>query len=324
VTARDNAQTVQLAREHWSDVTVIGDESPAGRVLKGRTLARRAYALSRWARRHNPDVALSHNSYAQIVAAYMSHVPIVTAMDFEHQPANHLAFRLADRILVPAAMPPDVIARYGASGDKVGVYPGFKEEAYLGDFVPDTGILRRLGIGASEQPVVVLRTPPTRALYHRFANVLFPEILQALGRQRVHTVALVRHAEQRTAIEAMCRGNITVPDAAVDSRSLTYVSDLMIGAGGTMTREAALMGVPTMSAFAGTVPAVDRALERDGRLRRLRSTDELAGVGFRTGDPVPIAELRNRGDRILDTFVSAVEEIGVSRRVHRPFTSARR
>ena len=43
-----------------------------------------------------------------------------------------------------------------------------------------------------------------------------------------------------------------------------YAADLVIGAGGTMTREAALLGVPTFSVFAGKSPAVDRALEAQG------------------------------------------------------------
>ena len=38
-----------------------------------------------------------------------------------------------------------------------------------------------------------------------------------------------------------------------------------------MTREAALMGVPTYSLFAGEQPAVDRELERQGLLRCLQA-----------------------------------------------------
>ena len=50
-------------------------------------------------------MALSHGSYAQIVAARLARVPAVTMMDYEHQPANHLSFRLARRVIVPATFP---------------------------------------------------------------------------------------------------------------------------------------------------------------------------------------------------------------------------
>ena len=105
VTARDNAQTVQLARERWPEVVVIGGESPRGRAAKLTTLKRRVTDLRRWAVGLRPDVALSHNSYAQIVVARSLGIPAVTAMDFEHQPANHLAFRLATRVIAPEVLP---------------------------------------------------------------------------------------------------------------------------------------------------------------------------------------------------------------------------
>ena len=101
LTARDNAQTVALARERWAGVDVIGGSSPPGARAKARSLLLRVDALRRWARATRPDVALSHNSYAQIVAARSLGIRAVTAMDFEHQPANHVGFRLAETILLP-------------------------------------------------------------------------------------------------------------------------------------------------------------------------------------------------------------------------------
>ena len=129
VTARDNAQTVELTRERWPGAEVIGAPSPRGRCAKVATLGRRVTDLRRWARRVGPDVALSHNSYAQIVAARSLGIPAVTAMDFEHQPANHLAFRLATTVLVPEVLPQDAIERQGAAGTKVVRYPGSRSRS---------------------------------------------------------------------------------------------------------------------------------------------------------------------------------------------------
>ena len=60
-----------------------------------------------------------------------------------------------------------------------------------------------------------------------------------------------------------------------------HASDLVLGAGGTMTREGALLGVPTLSLFAGRTPAVDRWLEERGALRRVSAAGELPA------DPAP-------------------------------------
>src|SRR3712207_7407437 len=53
--------------------------------------------LRRWARGRRIDLAISHNSYAQLAAARSLRLRTATAMDYEHQPANHVAFRSEER-----------------------------------------------------------------------------------------------------------------------------------------------------------------------------------------------------------------------------------
>ena len=120
LTARDHAQTVELARAQWGDrVAVVDSPARAGALGKALGLAARSSHLRRWAKAARPDLALSHNSYSQIVAARLCRTTTVTAMDYEHQPMNHLAFRLADRIFLPRAVSPDATRRQGARNGKV-------------------------------------------------------------------------------------------------------------------------------------------------------------------------------------------------------------
>jgi len=308
MTARDNAQTVELARETWPTVEIIGTASPKARTRKAIVMRERVRDLARWARAAGAQVALSHNSYGQIVAARQLRLPIVTAMDFEHQPANHLAFRLADTILLPEALQGYSLRRQGAATKKVRFYPGLKEEIYLGDFRPNESLFQELGVQRSPRtPIVVLRTPPSRAAYHRFDNPLFREVLEAIGQeQNARSVVLVRHPEQRLAIQALDLPNCTVLSRAINSRSLMWAADLVIGAGGTMTREAALLGVPTCSVFAGTEPAVDRWLRERGSLRRLIGIDGLPPIRCREQPAASLEDLRQRSEILIDCFAEAV------------------
>ena len=304
ITARDNAQTIELARERWPTVEVIGGASPRARAAKLQTLGGRIRDLRHWASRARPDVALSHNSYAQIVAARSLRIPAVTAMDFEHQPANNVAFRLATTVLVPEVLPLDIIRRQGATPAKLVRYPGLKEELYIGDFKPDRAILAKVGVDPRPRIVAVARTPPTRAVYHSSSNPLFEPVLRTVCSQEgVVCVALTRHPEQIAAIEGFALRNCIVPDNAIDSRSLVYVADVMIAAGGTMTREAAIMGIPTWTMFAGKTPAVDVSLERDGVLSRLVRPEQLADLSPRRADPRTPEELSARGRAIEEVFV---------------------
>jgi predicted glycosyltransferase len=315
VTARDNAQTVELTMQRFPGAEIIGAESPRSRVGKARAIAARVSELRRWAREFEPDVALSHNSYAQIVAAKTLGVRVVTAMDYEGQPANHLAFRLADTILMPDAIPSSAVRRQGATAPKLRHYNGLKEEIYLGDFEPDPGVLHSIGIERDGRALVVVRTPPSRAAYHRFGNPLFGEVIERLdGDPGVVAVVLTRHREQREAIRALASSKIVVPERAVDSRSLMYEADLVIGAGGTMTREAALMGVPTYSIFAGDQPAVDRELTRSKNLQYLSSIVELPFITCRDGSPESITSLRAKAMRSIDAIVTECLAAGPTER----------
>jgi predicted glycosyltransferase len=77
----------------------------------------------------------------------------------------------------------------------------------------------------------------------------------------------------------------------------------MIGAGGTMTREAAVMGIPTWTLFAGKTPAVDEWLERRGVLSRLTRPEQLAHLTPRRSSPRTPEELHQRATALVDSLV---------------------
>lgn len=314
ISARDHAQTADLARERFEGVEVLGNPSPAGTLAKGRAVAAHAAALRRLAVRFAPDVALSHNSYAQILAARSAGTPVVTAMDYEHQPANHLAFRLAHRVLVPEALPWRRLARQGAGNRRLVRYAGFKEDIYLGEKEPDPGVLESVGLEpTSDEAVVLARSAPAGATYHPDENPLFEQCIRALDAQTgVRTVVLARHAHQRQRLRSLELERTTIPERAVDARSLLFRADAFVGAGGTMTREAALLGVPAFSLFAGRLPAVDIELEALGLLRRLERPEQLRGLVPRERGSIEPAldRLRSRGAAIRQKFVEAIEVVG--------------
>ena len=267
ITARDHAQTVELTQRTWQRFDVVGGSEPGEPTRQGADASRPHQRPAGVGRDRRPDVALSHNSYAQIVAARTLRVPIVTAMDFEHQPANHLAFRLATLVLLPEALPGAIARRQGATKRKVWRYPGLKEAIYLGDFEPDPDVLSELGLARSdERALVVARTPPARALYHRFGNPLFAEALRVVARQpHVQSVVLARHPEQ---VSRACRdGPPQLHHPLLGNRfSLTAVQGRSGDRRGRHDDPGGgAMGVPTFTLFAGRAPAVDRWLEGSGR-----------------------------------------------------------
>ena len=281
ITARDFAQTVELAAKAGLTPHVIGGHGGGSITGKAGNLVGRAGALSKWARDRGFDLAVSHNSYAQIAAAAALGIKTVTLMDYEHQPANHLAFRLASRVIVPRAFPAAELRKYGAPLRKVKRYEGTKEDVYLADFVPDRAfaeVLRKIGV-ASEDVLVVVRPPAREALYHRFENELFDELLARLSsRNDARIILLPRSAAQRLEYEKRGWQNMIMPQSALDGANLIAAADLVISAGGTMNREAAALGVPAVSIYGGRWAAIDEALVGEGRLQRISSREEIESL----------------------------------------------
>ena len=291
VTARDFAQTLPLAERHGLDVEPIGRHRGGRLAAKGLGLLSRSAALARWAAGRRFDLALGHGSNDVTVAAALLRIPSATAFDYEWATVQHTVnCRLARAVVVPEAIPPERLARYGATPRKLRRYEGLKEEYYLADFEPDPAVLGELGLDPG-RPIAVVRTPPAVSLYHRFENPLFAQVLDRLRGEQA--VVLPRTPEQRAELDGF-----VVPDRAIDAQSLIAYADLVISAGGTMNREAVALGTPVWTTFEGRPGAVDDALIAEGRLRRLTRAEDVelvkrppGGSQRRRRDPAILADL---------------------------------
>lgn len=289
-TARDFAETVALANQTELSPVVIGTHGGRQFTGKAGNLAGRSWDLAQWARKRDFDLALSHNSYAQILAARALGLTTVTMMDYEYQPANHLAFRLSSRIIVPSCFPESQLKAYGARPGKVRRYSGTKEDVYLAKYQTDPSFASRLaelGIGRDDT-LVLMRPPAHDALYHRFENTLFDDALRKVLTSRdVKVILLPRNEEQRRGYTSRPEANLIVPQQPLPGADLIARSDLVISAGGTINREAAALGVPAASIYAGKWAAVDQMLLDQGRLNRISSNEDIQSLTI-TKKPTPL------------------------------------
>jgi predicted glycosyltransferase len=305
VTARDFAQTLQLLDRFAITHTAIGHHRGEQLMAKGTGLVSRSAALVRWARGEGHsrrdgrrfDIALGHGSNDVSVAARLLRIPCSTTFDYEWAAVqHHVNCRLAQAVVVPDAIPPERLERYGAKG-KVRAYAGLKEEYYLADFEPDPAVLDELAIDRG-RPLVIVRTPPEVSLYHRFENDLFADVLtrlrDAAAGEGAQSVVLPRTADQRALLSGV--PGFVVPEHAIDAQSLIAYADLVISAGGTMNREAVALGTPVYTTFEGRLGAVDERLLAEGRLRKL---DAVAQLDLSKRDPSVVPPRVRRDPRML-------------------------
>ena len=298
-TAREFAETIPLAQAAGFAPQVVGVHAGRDVSKKAGSLLSRAWALGKWARGRGFDLAISHNSYSQILAARGLRIKTVTLMDYEHQPANHLAFRFASRIIVPASFPARRLRACGARVGKVRRYHGTKEDVYLADFQPDPSFAAQLcELGVKPDNVLVLMRPPAHdALYHRLQNTLFDEALEMLAAKvNAQVILLPRNEAQRA---AYANKGVIIPARPLDGANLIAASDLVISAGGTINREAAALGVPAASVYAGKWAAVDEGLVNEGRLRRITNVNALAIEKKRAATPKASREVIDEVVRLI-------------------------
>jgi len=296
VTARDFAQTIELCERLGVEHTQIGHHRGGRMGAKAVGLASRSAALVRWARAqehgaHPPgrfDIALGHGSNDVTIAAAVLRIPSSTMFDYEWATIQHnVNCRLARAVVVPDAIPPQRLDRYGARG-KLRTYAGLKEEYYLSDFEPADEVLDELGLQPA-RAIVVVRTPPVVSLYHRFENDLFASVLRRLSasaaERGTQVVVLPRVASQREELARV--PGFVVPEHAIDAQSLIAHADVVISAGGTMNREAVALGTPVYTTFQGRLGAVDERLIAERRLRMLTAPEELELGKRAPGDAAP-------------------------------------
>jgi predicted glycosyltransferase len=208
------------------------------------------------------------------VAARILRIHSTVLHDYEGAKGMHrVNFRLASKVMVPAVIPFEELRALGLREVRYRPYDGIKEQVALADFEPDGAVVAELGLDPG-RPIAVLRPPATMSLYHRgLENPLFDQALRHLLGSGAQVVALPRTPEQAAGLADL--GGVIVPSTTVDGPSLVWASDLVVSAGGTMNREAAVLGVPTWTTFAGRLGAVDRQLVAQGRLRILVRPEDL-------------------------------------------------
>jgi predicted glycosyltransferase len=277
LTARPLSHTLELLEDWGHPHRAIGRYGGAGRIGKARAVATRVAKLVRFARRRGFDYALAHGSAELPAACRLLGIANTTMFDYEWATLQHrVNCRLATRALAPEAIPLERLARLGVRPPKLVRYPGLKEEYYLSDFEPDPRVLDQLGVDRT-RILCVVRTAPSYALYLRHAREeLLPRVLRRLSEaEEAQTVVLARTPEQARSIAALGLDRVIAPERAVDGRTLVALADVLVSGGGTMNREAAVLGTPAWTIFEGPLGAVDEMLLREGRLRVLRDPAQI-------------------------------------------------
>ncbi|HVE58758.1 MAG TPA: DUF354 domain-containing protein [Pyrinomonadaceae bacterium] len=293
LTARNHAQTIELLENagFGGSFEIIGKHYGKNKFSKVKGLLVRARELVSYIKNYkNICVAVSHGSRSMVLAARWLKIPVITMYDYEFT-ETAIFNRFSDKILVPDGIPDKTLDEINLPAAKRVKYQGLKEELYLNYFQPDQSFRRdftetnNLTI-SNEKVLIALRPPATTANYHNAqSEVLLSELLRYfLSDEKTFTVILPRTKEQKSEIEQLIKilkldaSRCLLIEKAINGLDLALHADLLVSGGGTMNREAVLLGTPVYSIFAGKQGALDAAMEKKGLITFIRQPADISKI----------------------------------------------
>ncbi|MDZ7264952.1 MAG: DUF354 domain-containing protein [candidate division KSB1 bacterium] len=315
MTARDCSQTIELARLFQLEAKRISHHHGRQRFRKLLGHLSRIVRLAQFIRKQAIDVAVSHGSRSQIIAAGLNRLPTFVLWDYEYASLaviHHYIHRLA----IPEVISIDAF-RNQIEPEKIIQYPGIKEHIYAGRLLGQYAIEQDLP-KADDKIIITIRPPAFDAHYisdEEKGEKLFQEVLRHLSHRSdvlMLVLARTRFQEQRIRhyVQEHCQASqIIFPKHAANGLNIIWHSDLIIGGGGTMNREAAVLGVPVYSIFPGRLGAVDRFLQQSGKLKIIRQVDDLNAIQLQKRPrPEKPPDLGN--GKLLDFLIEKIIETG--------------
>lgn len=259
LTCRDSGNTVAMLEKNNMSFTVIGTKVGKSTAQKSIYFPYRLYGLLSFIRAAQPDIAISQSSFYQPIVARLLKIPCLFTNDNEHASGNLFGFLFASRVLLPIALKDLSQTKRWPLKNKVNFYPSVKESIYLSQ---QPHLLKRR---SELKKIIYFRPEPWSAQYYKGPQNFFDETILQLA-ENYPLVVLPRDIEQALHYEEQKFQNVIVSRNIIRLEEIVSNCILFIGAGGSMSRELAVLGVPVISIYQANLLKVDQILVDAGLL----------------------------------------------------------
>lgn len=257
----------------------------------------------------DPQVSVSVASGVCARVSFGLGIKHVAVNDSPHSTvAGKLSLPISYHLLCPWIIPFGAWARFGLKRNQISRYRALDPAAWL-KRKSWNGPMPKL---SPKKSTITVRLEETYAPYMAGTNRRWSDsVLGAIAKRfpTSNLVALCRYGDQLEEVKNRFGSDFIVPDEVVDGRSLLEVTDLFVGMGGTMSAEAALMGVPTISTFQGSL-YTERYLASERLLMKTRDPDRLMRLAARLLGPESKRKHKIRAKKVLARMEDPVEVIG--------------
>jgi uncharacterized protein len=301
-TSRKYREAVELAKIKKLDLTFIGSHGGADRYDKLREGARRTYELAEIVKEFRPDVAVTFSSPEGSRVAFGLGIRHIGFNDSPHSDAvAKLTLPLTSKLYCPWVIPYSAWSGYGIAKKNIVHYRALDPAAWLKHHEDDIREVKQ----DKKKMMILLRLEESKASYIADKKVSTTKMIDDFVRelwQSANILVLCRYEDQISEVESRYGNKVQVLRDVIDGIALIKSTQLFVGAGGTMTAEAALLGKPTIS-MAPIQFYVDKYLVKSGLVKRASNSRSLVRLGMKMiSDERYIQTQKKRAMRILGTM----------------------
>jgi len=298
LTTRKHPDTLPLAEFLNEKFIAAGKYNPESLLTRLKEGTRRQLMFCKIFEKETPKVAISHGSVDLCRVAFGLGEKVITTVDTPYAEAVHrLTLPLSDYVVISKAIPKESLQVYGVKGEIVS-FNGVDEIAWIKNSKPKV----RYDFG---KPLIVVRQIEEKAVYTQKAvdMISLAKKLTKLGK----VVFLSRY--HRKTVKGLI-----IPKGFVDSASLVAQADLFVGAGGTITREAALQGTPAIVVNAFQQQYVnDFLMERGFPIAKVDPSEVAKTAEELLSKKHDVRQLLDKLENPVDIIANIVEKLAVSR-----------
>jgi predicted glycosyltransferase len=295
------------------DIIVVGKHGGGLLQEKLKASSERALGLSDEVEKLSLDYAVSFSSPECARVAFGLGVKHICISDSPHsEKVCRLTIPLSEILLAPWVIPFSAWHSYGIGEDSLVKYRALDPVVWLRRRSAEVGRKEEYGLDSSKK-TIMLRLEESQAAYMLSSDKSYSKIL--LDTLLAHfedceLFVLGRYASEISAIQKAYGSRLRIAEDVVDGAGIISVSDVFVGMGGTMTTEAALLGIPTVSAFQGGRMYVDDFLINEGLLVKPGNVEQVINtVGDLLQNQDKRRYLQTRAKTVLDRMEDPVKVV---------------
>jgi len=248
-TSREYNEVTKLAKIRHFDLIFVGKHGGRSKESKLKASIDRIGKLSKKIEEFKPELVITFGSPEAARISFGLGIKHIMFCDSPHANAvMRLTLPLVQKLLIPYVIPKKEFTKFGINQKDIIQYKAI-------DAV--VTIRRKINKNANSpfknngKKNILIRVEEEQAAYTSKSTKIISIVRKVVkDYKNENIVVLGRYPKQIEKLQKVVGKKIKVVKMSFDAKYLLNQTDVFIGSGGTMTAEAALMGIPTISYYA--------------------------------------------------------------------------